>query len=79
MSSVDEVRNRIRRAMDAAGDKPVTLALEWGFERNHIRDFLESKKDSLKPEVLENVSQRYGIPFSLLIIKRQRKKRKAAA
>ena len=78
MSSVEEVRNRIRRAIEGSGDKPVTLALEWGFERNHIRDFLEAKKDSLKPEVLAAISERYGIPFPMLIIKRQRKKRKVA-
>ena len=78
LSSVEEVRNRIRRAIEGSGDKPVTLALEWGFERNHIRDFLEAKKDSLKPEVLAAISERYGIPFPMLIIKRQRKKRKVA-
>jgi hypothetical protein len=79
MSSVDEVRHRIQQAFDRTGESPITVALEWDFERNHIRDFLEGKKDSLKPEVLENLSVRYGIPLNMLIIKRQRKKRKAAA
>lgn len=78
MSSVEEVRTRIQRAIDTARDQPVTLALEWGFERNHLRDFLAGKKDSLKPEILDAISRRYDIPFSSLIIKRQRKKRKAA-
>jgi hypothetical protein len=76
MSSVEEVRQRIQQAFDRSGDSPITIALEWDFERNHIRDFLERKKDSLKPEVLQNISERYGIPISLLIIKRQKKKRK---
>ena len=78
MSSVEEVRTRIQQAFDRSGDSPITVALEWEFERNHIRDFLERKKDSLKPEVLQNLSDRYGIPLGMLIIKRQRKKRKAA-
>jgi hypothetical protein len=79
MSSVDEVRHRIQQAFDRTGESPITLALLWEFERNHIRDFLEGKKDSLKPEILQNISEHYGIPLNMLIIKRQRKKRKAAA
>ncbi len=78
MSSVDEVRSRIRQAFERSGESPITLALAWDFERNHIRDFLDGKKDSLKPEVLQMISEHYGIPFNLLIITRQRKKRKAA-
>lgn len=78
MSSVDEVRNRVRQAIERAGDAPITLALEWNFERNHLRDFLDGRKDSLKAEVLQLLSERYDIPLSQLIIKRQKKKRKAA-
>lgn len=78
MSSVDEVRHRIAQAIDRSGDSPVTLALEWELERNHLRDFLEGRKDSLKPEVLQLLADRYDIPFHQLIIKRQKKKRKAA-
>lgn len=78
MSSVDEVRQRVQAAFTKTGDSPISIALEWELERNQIRDFLEGKKDSLKPEVLQLLSERYGIPFSSLIIKRQRKKRKAA-
>lgn len=78
MSSVDEVRARIQAAFTRTGHSPITVALEWDLERNHIRDFLDGKKDSLKPEVLQLLSDGYGIPFNMLIIKRQRKKRKAA-
>jgi hypothetical protein len=78
MSTVDEVRHRVRQAFEHSGHSPITVAEEWDLERNHIRDFLEGKKDSLKPEVLQLLSENYGIPFHLLIIKRQRKKRKAA-
>jgi hypothetical protein len=79
MSTVQEVRARIQQAFDRSEQSPITVALEWELERNHIRDFLDGKKDSLKSEVLLMLSERYNIPFNLLIIKRQRKKRKAAA
>ena len=79
MSTVQEVRNRIQQAFTKTGDSPITVALEWELERNHIREFLIGKKESLKPEVLLMLSERYGIPFNMLIIKRQRKKRKVAA
>lgn len=78
MSSVDEVRQRVQQAFTKTGDSPITVALEWGYERNHIREFLIGKKESLKPEVLVLLSDKYGIPFHMLVIKRQKKKRKAA-
>lgn len=78
MSSLEEVRSRIRHAMERAGDKPVSLAAEWDLERNHLRDFLERKKDSLKPEVLALLADRYDMPLAQLIITRPRRKRKAA-
>lgn len=78
MSSVDEVRARIHQAFERSGDSPISMAQLWDLERNHIRDFLDGKKDSLKPEVLQNISEHYGIPFNMLIIRRQKKKRKAA-
>lgn len=79
MSSVDEVRRRIQQALDHARDSPITLALEWDLGgRDHLRDFLEGRKNSLKPEVLQLLSERYEIPFQQLIIKRPRKRRKAA-
>lgn len=64
--------------MERAGDKPVSLAAEWDLERNHLRDFLERKKDSLKPEVLALLADRYDMPLAQLIITRPRRKRKAA-
>ena len=79
MSTVQEVRNRIQQAFDHKEESPITVALELELERNHIRDFLDGKKDSLKSEVLLMLSERYKIPFNLLIIKRQRKRRKVAA
>jgi hypothetical protein len=79
MSTLQEVRHRIQQAFDGSEESPITVALEWELERNHIRDFLDGKKDSLKSEVLLMLSERYGIPLSMLIIKRQRKKRKTAA
>lgn len=78
MSSVDEVRHRIQQAFDRTGQSPITLALEWDLERNHIREFLIGKKQSLKYEVVENLSEHFGIPKDLLIIRRPKKKRKAA-
>lgn len=78
MSSADEVRRRIQQALARAGDSPITLAQEWDLERNHLRDFLDARKDSLKAEVLQLIADRYGIPLVQLIIKRQRKQRKAA-
>jgi hypothetical protein len=68
MSTVDEVRNRIRRAFEVSKEKgsketAITLAKEWGFGRDHIREFLIGKKDSLKYEVVENLSEHFGIPI----------------
>jgi hypothetical protein len=79
MSTVDEVRHRIQQAFTKTGDSPITVAQDWGYERNHIREFLIGKKESLKTEVLLLISEKYGIPFNMLVIKRQRKKRKTAA
>ena len=79
MSSVQEVRSRIQTAFDVSGNSPITLAVEWELGRDHIRDFLEGKKDSLKPEVLLLLSEKFKIPFNLLIIKRKKKQRKVAA
>jgi hypothetical protein len=48
-------------------------------ERNHIRDFLEGKKRSLRTEIMLALSERYSIPFKdLIITKEKRPKRKAA-
>lgn len=78
MSTVDEVRNRLQRAFNDSGESPITLALLWDLERNHIREFLIGKKNSLKYEVVENLSEHFGISIDLLIIRRPKKKRKVA-
>lgn len=78
MPTVNEVRARIALAIERSGDQPVTLALDWGVGRDHIRDFLTGRKDSLKLDVLEAISERYDIPLTQLIIRRARRKRQAA-
>ena len=78
MSTVDEVRHRLDQAFARTGDSPITLALKWDLERNHLREFLIGKKQSLKHEVIEMLSEHFDIPLDLLIIRRQKKKRKAA-
>jgi hypothetical protein len=79
MSTAEEVRNRLKKAFETSGASPITLALDWGLERNHLREFLIGKKDSLKYEVIESLSEHFGIPINLLIIRRLKKKRKSAA
>lgn len=79
MSSPEEVRGRLLKAFEGSDKGPITLALDWGLERNHLREFLVGKKDSLKYEVIESLSEHFGIPISLLIIRRLKKKRKTAA
>ena len=78
MPTVEHIRQRLERAMQAVGDRPVTLALELGLERNHIRDYLEGKKRSLKAEVLMTLSERYGIPLNELLIRKEKPVRKRA-
>ena len=68
MRQVDQIRHRIRAAMKAAGVKPIPLAEELGWERNHLRDYLEGKKHSLKTEKMLQLSERLGIPFKHLIV-----------
>jgi len=79
MSSPEEVRARLKKAFEGSDKGPITLALDWGLERNHLREFLIGKKDSLKYEVIESLSEHFGIPINLLIIRRLKKKRKSAA
>jgi len=79
MSSPEEVRRRLKKAFEGSKESPMTLAREWGLERNHIREFLRGKKDSLKYEVVENLAAHFGIPIELLIIRRLKKKRETAA
>jgi hypothetical protein len=68
MRPVDQIRRRIQKAMDDAGVGPVTIALELGWERNHLRDYMEGKKDSLKTEKMLQISDRFGIPFQELVV-----------
>ena len=74
MRPVDQIRHRIQMAMDAAGIGPVTVAQELGWERNHLRDYMEGKKDSLKTEKMLQISDRFGIPFQELIVGGTRRK-----
>ena len=78
MATVDEVRSRLQRAFESSGQSPITLALTWELERNHIREFLTGKKSSLKHEVIEKLSEHFEIPIDLLIIRRPKRRRKAA-
>jgi hypothetical protein len=73
MRPVDQIRRRIQKAMDDAGVGPVTVALELGWERNHLRDYMEGKKDSLKTEKMIQISDRFGIPFRDLVVGGERR------
>lgn len=75
MATVDEIRRRIQRALDAAGHGPVSVALELDLERNYLRDFLQGKKNSLKTEVSLALSDRYGIPFKDLVVTKKKPER----
>lgn len=79
MSTPEEVRARLLKAFEHSDKGPITLAEEWDLERNHIREFLIGKKNSLKYEVVEDLSNYFGIPINLLIIRRPKKKKKNAA
>jgi transcriptional regulator with XRE-family HTH domain len=84
MTTVDQIRQRIRAAMEKAGDGPVALAEELKLseeleiDRNYIRDFLEGKKSSMKPEILMLISERYNIPFKELLVKKEKQIRRRA-
>lgn len=79
MSTPEEVRARLKKAFESSEKGPITLAEDWGLERNHIREFLVQKKNSLNHEVIEALSEHFGIPINLLTIRKMRKKRKSAA
>jgi len=67
MREVDRIRQRIQRALDKAQVSPFTLARELGWDRHHLSEYLNGKKDSLKAEKLMQLSERLGIPFSDLL------------
>lgn len=75
MATIDQIRRRIEKAMEAEGEGPVWLAGEMGLERNHIRDFLQGKKASLKTEAMLAIAERYSIPFNDLVITKERRAR----
>lgn len=78
MPSIDQIRRKIQKAMDDAGEGSVTLAAELGLERNHIRDFMKGTKQSLKTEVMLQIADRYHIPFKDLIVTKASQPRRAA-
>ena len=78
MPTVDQIRQKILTLMAAAGDRPIPLAEEFGLERNHLRDYFEGKKRSLKIEVLQQLSERYDIPLSDLVAKKEKQNRRRA-
>jgi hypothetical protein len=76
MPTVDQIRHNLARALEKKGG-PITVAHELGFERNHIRDFLEGKKRSLKTEVMLALSEYLEIPFKDLVITKEKAMRRA--
>lgn len=64
--------------MEKEGEGPVSVAIDLGLERNHLRDFMEGKKRSLKTEVTLMISERYGIPFKDLVITKEKAIRRSA-
>lgn len=79
MSTHDEVRHRLKQAFAREdAPSPITLAKEWELGRDYIIDFLNERKNTLSYETLENLSEALNIPLNLLLIRRQKKKRKAA-
>jgi hypothetical protein len=78
MPNLAQVRAKLQELFDRPGESPITLALKWGLERNHIREFLIGKKDSLKHDVMLDLSEYFEVPIEDLTIRRAKKKRKAA-
>ena len=68
MRPVDQIRRRIQKALDDAKVGPITIAIELGWPRDHLRDYLAGKKSSLKTEKMLQLSDRFGIPFKELVI-----------
>jgi hypothetical protein len=80
MASADEVRQRLKQAFARPDVRtPIQLADDWDLERNHIREFLIGKKQSLKHDVIEQLAEYFGIPVDLLSIRRPKKKKRKAA
>lgn len=79
MPTIEQIRARIERAMADRGEGPVAAAVDLELERNHLRDFLQGKKQSLKTEVMMALSERYDIPFNDLVVRKEKKQRRRAA
>lgn len=75
MPTVDQIRHLLARALEKKGG-PITVAQELGYERNHIRDFLEGKKRSLRTEVMLALSEYLEIPFKDLVITKEKAMRR---
>lgn len=76
MPTVDQIRHTLSRALEKRGGA-IHVAQELGYERNHIRDFLEGKKRSLKTEVTLALSEYLEIPFKDLVITKEKAIRRA--
>lgn len=76
--NVDQIRQRITAALDKKAVGPVTVALDLQLERNHIRDFLVGDKNSLKTEVMLDLSEYLDIPFKDLVITKEKRLRRSA-
>lgn len=76
MPTVDQIRHTLARGLEKKGGA-ITVAQELGYERNHIRDFLEGKKRSLKTEVMLALSEYLDIPFKDLVISKEKAVRRA--
>jgi hypothetical protein len=79
MPNLAQVRAKLQELFDRPGESPITFAVNSGLERNHIREFLIGKKDSLKHDVMLDMAAHFEIPVEDLTIRRPKKKRKAAA
>lgn len=67
MKETDRIRWKIQTCIEAAGFGSVSAAEELGWPRDHLRDYLEGRKESLKVQKLLQLSERFGIPFNDLI------------
>jgi hypothetical protein len=73
--TVDQIRNIITKALEKKGVGAITAALELGYERNHIREFLIGKKESLKTEVSLALADYLDIDFKDLVITKEKRRR----
>lgn len=76
MPTVDQIRNNITRALAAKEIGAVAAAVELGWERNYLRDFLEGDKNSLKAERIFELSEFLELPIKDLLITKDRKLRR---